>query len=1143
MSSKRLIRRVLAVFALATAVALLQVEVSAQNLPPPGAYQPIPNFTGVGAGVQFRQAINDRFSGVQPVSPAIASIAFASMPAEVDGMIVFCKDCKRATPCMAGGGGAWALGARGQWSCSTASLEANLSANGNKVTNLASATASGDALGYGQTAGGDLSGGLPNAIVQTVLNGKTPVFSGQTNPQFQTFAQPFVVGSTTAGAGPTSVTINEPAGTAQGDLEVFYVSMNSSSLTVTPPDGTWHLIKSGTSGSTTDASYYKVAGSSEASSYTFGISPSSFGSSNLIAVRNENQSSPIDASSYYYAPSSTTGVTIPSPSTSQSPDLTLILDSGFDFAADSILLGSPSASQLFLGFTSPIGTGVWYYTTSPTAAVLTNSTSDLWATQQISIAPVTFGPAAALINGQPEGALVSPAFSGTTVLASATLSGSIVGSAIGASASRLNLNGVYNVQNYGAKGDGVATCDDVGEQAAIDAACAVINQPPATVYWPTPIDFYDNCAPLFVHCSGIKLQGPAMGSGGTFPLIVQDSTHASGPMLVMQQLNMPGVSLGAPLISGSTNSASFTGVTNSYYVNLCDAGSVCWNTFSTGLNGSSAATIDAYVKLTSTAAGNIVCSNGSDAGSSTTYAYCLGINGSARFYAFMTVNGTTYTLTDTTTTLAAATLYDEQLTYDGTTIRLFTNGSLVASSAHSGTITQPYYETATVGGGSFPNGFPESGAFNINGLIDGVSISNVARHTSNFTPCNCEPTLDSNTLVIASFDQNLHMLTQLQWYGAGDHSTWSYTRNFRGGGVGSNEFDGLSFYGRQGSIGLIGQGFLGNHFRHLTFTNMLSGIWEYGTDFENTWDDIYSNATYIPFFMGGQSGLQYLTGGIQLVGGIVGFRSSGNSVVADGLVVQSQSSNIWNFDITGDTGDGYFDCFGCGADVENCGSNYRGSLDLEGVETTSWTGGALAACPGTPAVEIDGGAFSGDSVFSGVNWGPAFNSPEIIDMVNSPAGEARIVAPFLADDIQWSNSPANVSVEPCKGNVTLSGGSGFFSNICLTNGVPKCVDTTTGTNTVACGPISAGRQVTDGVTTSTSTTVTSATASFAAGDVGRKIEGGNMPANTTITAVGSSTSITISHAATASGTGVTLTFDGVVPLTGTGSDVIRINAE
>jgi len=66
--------------------------------------------------------------------------------------------------------------------------------------------------------------------------------------------------------------------------------------------------------------------------------------------------------------------------------------------------------------------------------------------------------------------------------------------------------------------------------------------------------------------------------------------------------------------------------------------------------------------------------------------------------------------------------------------------------------------------------------------------------------------------------------------------------------------------------------------------------------------------------------------------------------------------------------------------------------------------------------------------------------------------------------------------------------------------------------------------VADGVTTAGSTTVTSATAAFIASDVGRAISGGSIPANTTITAVGSGTSITISAAATVSAVGVALVF-------------------
>ena len=69
------------------------------------------------------------------------------------------------------------------------------------------------------------------------------------------------------------------------------------------------------------------------------------------------------------------------------------------------------------------------------------------------------------------------------------------------------------------------------------------------------------------------------------------------------------------------------------------------------------------------------------------------------------------------------------------------------------------------------------------------------------------------------------------------------------------------------------------------------------------------------------------------------------------------------------------------------------------------------------------------------------------------------------------------------------------------------------------------RVVTDGVTNAT-TTVTSATAAFAAGDLGRPISGGTIPAGAVIVAFSSATSVTISAAATGSASGVTLTLGG-----------------
>ncbi len=103
--------------------------------------------------------------------------------------------------------------------------------------------------------------------------------------------------STTNGAGTTGLTIAKPSGAAAGDVLVAQIVVNSGSTTITPPSG-WKLIRS-TASSTAMvmASYYKVAGSSEPSSYKWSFSatqPATGGISDYIGV---NTTSPIDASS------------------------------------------------------------------------------------------------------------------------------------------------------------------------------------------------------------------------------------------------------------------------------------------------------------------------------------------------------------------------------------------------------------------------------------------------------------------------------------------------------------------------------------------------------------------------------------------------------------------------------------------------------------------------------------------------------------------------------------------------------------------------------------------------------------------------------------------------------------------------------
>src|SRR6266481_10222834 len=82
-------------------------------------YQPIPNYTGVGAGQRFRNDINNHLSGVTPIAPRIVSLPFAQLPSEQDGQEYWCLDCMRSNPCAGGGAGALAVGQRGAWSCTS----------------------------------------------------------------------------------------------------------------------------------------------------------------------------------------------------------------------------------------------------------------------------------------------------------------------------------------------------------------------------------------------------------------------------------------------------------------------------------------------------------------------------------------------------------------------------------------------------------------------------------------------------------------------------------------------------------------------------------------------------------------------------------------------------------------------------------------------------------------------------------------------------------------------------------------------------------------------------------------------------------------------------------------------------------------
>jgi hypothetical protein len=101
---------------LAWALALVPAALAQSGSVP--NFQSIPNYTGIGAGQQFRNDVNNHFSGVTPIAPRIVKIFYAQLPAEQDGQEFYLRDGVAGNPCTGGGQGAYAYGVQGQWLCS-----------------------------------------------------------------------------------------------------------------------------------------------------------------------------------------------------------------------------------------------------------------------------------------------------------------------------------------------------------------------------------------------------------------------------------------------------------------------------------------------------------------------------------------------------------------------------------------------------------------------------------------------------------------------------------------------------------------------------------------------------------------------------------------------------------------------------------------------------------------------------------------------------------------------------------------------------------------------------------------------------------------------------------------------------------------
>jgi hypothetical protein len=97
------------------------------------------------------------------------------------------------------------------------------------------------------------------------------------------------------GTGATSLSVNKPAGVAQGDVMVATLTATGTG-SITTPSG-WTVVTDATQGTALrQITYYKVGGASEGSSYSWGLGTSRSTSAGIVAYRGVNQTAPVDAS-------------------------------------------------------------------------------------------------------------------------------------------------------------------------------------------------------------------------------------------------------------------------------------------------------------------------------------------------------------------------------------------------------------------------------------------------------------------------------------------------------------------------------------------------------------------------------------------------------------------------------------------------------------------------------------------------------------------------------------------------------------------------------------------------------------------------------------------------------------------------------
>jgi hypothetical protein len=744
-------------------------------------FRPIPNYIGIGAGLQFRNDINNHLSGAAPIAPRIVSLPFAQLPAEQEGQEYWCSDCQPTNPCLGVGNGALALGAQGQWSCTSGAalptgfpLTVDSSAGSHRIKSLAPNSATGDALSQGQSHLNDLiaasanynmganklqnlGGGATNGDALSfgqagaILNGLnlnsgslSGLGAGTASGQALTFAQPgaqlttnqpsITVTSTieTSGAG-SPFTINAPASIVAGRALVLVLAVSNTATFSLPSGFTQVRTDAGTGWSQVLAC--KTATGSEPSSYSTAFTGSGTTSVGAILQLSNTNCAKLDVNNGGFT-NSATGFTIPSLTTTQNNEFVVAGGSWGCSDVPGINVG-----QIFInngGFGRLVVSGYSQNaaSASPTPVLGPLNTNNCGPTpivgQQVAFIPTTTAQSMPLITNQ----------SGAQL---ATLNASV--------------NQVLSVTAppYNALGDG-NTDDAAAIQQAIYDACGA--NPPTfpntsshkTVYLPRPQVCYMHSKPIRLPCPNLEFKGDL---GTTL------CQNYAGEAVIQEAWGVANLNYGTALV-GTGNSLVSPGnvqvaesIDLARYVNGTGTNRLASKVTGSGFN------IAFFMKATASN-GQLFASKQAYPGTgSGAFSINYGAGNQVTANVNTAVGGVVSLTSCPGQTLGS--VYEIELDWDKSTYRLWQGvpggaATLCSSATSSNAIVQgPFEEIMLPPGGPhqfWPDGSSNNGSA-FTGNIDSIRIKTTSVHTAAYTVPNAKFTADGSTYILENFDGSL----------------------------------------------------------------------------------------------------------------------------------------------------------------------------------------------------------------------------------------------------------------------------------------------------------------------------------------------------------------------------------------------------